>query len=42
MQYREDKVLRLYAYFSKKNGPAECNYEIYDKEMLAIMRSLKE
>ena len=42
MQYREDKVLRLYAYFSKKNGPAECNYEIYDKEMLAIIYNLEK
>ena len=29
-------------YFSKKNSPAECNYEIYDKEMLAVVRSLEE
>jgi hypothetical protein len=29
------------AYFSKKNSPAECNYEIYDKEMLAIVRCLE-
>jgi hypothetical protein len=30
------------AFFSKKNNPAECNYEIYDKEMLAIIRCLNE
>jgi transposase InsO family protein len=30
------------AYFSKTMAPAECNYEIHDKEMLAIVRSLKE
>ena len=29
------------AYFSKKNIPAECNYEIYDEEMLAIIRCLE-
>lgn len=29
-------------FFSKKNNPAECNYEIYDKEMLAIIRCLEE
>ena len=23
-------------------APAECNYEIYDKEMLTIIRALKE
>ena len=27
----------LYAFFSKKNSPAECNYEIYNKEMLVIV-----
>jgi len=30
------------AFFSKKNNSAECNYEIYDKEMLAIIRCLEE
>ena len=35
-------MLRPYTYFSKKNKPAEYNYEIYDKEMLAIIRNLKE
>ena len=30
------------AFYSKKNNPAECNYEIYDKEMLAIIRCLEE
>ena len=30
------------AYFSKKHSPEECNYEIYDKELLAIIRSLEE
>ena len=30
------------AFFSRKNNPAECNYEIYDKEMLAIIRCLGE
>lgn len=28
------------AYFSKTMTPAECNYEIHDKEMLAIVKSL--
>jgi len=28
---------RLYAYYSKKNASAECNYKIYDKEMLIII-----
>jgi hypothetical protein len=30
------------AFYSKKNNSAECNYEIYDKEMLAIVRCLEE
>jgi transposase InsO family protein len=29
------------AYFSEKNSPAECNYDIHDKELLAIVKSLK-
>ncbi len=35
-------VWRLCIYYSKKNAPAECNYEIYDKEMLIIIQCLKE
>ena len=30
------------AFFSKTMAPAECNYEIHDKEMLAIIRSLSQ
>ena len=41
LQYQPDGVLRPCAFFSKKNAPAECNYEIYDKEMLAIVRALE-
>jgi RNase H-like domain found in reverse transcriptase len=26
---------------SRKFDPAECNYEIYDKELLAIVRSFE-
>jgi hypothetical protein len=29
------------AFYSKNMAPAECNYEIYDKELLAIIRCLK-
>jgi hypothetical protein len=30
------------AYFSKTMAPTECNYNIYDKEMLAIVKSLDQ
>lgn len=36
-----DGVLRPVAFFSKKMKPAECNYMIYDKELLAIIRSFE-
>ena len=35
------KMLKPIAYFSKKMTPAKCNYMIYDKELLAIVRSFK-
>jgi hypothetical protein len=35
-------LLRPVAFFSKRMVPAECNYDIYDKELLAIMRSFEE
>ena len=35
-----DGIFRPYVYYSKKNSPAECNYEIYDKKMLTIIRCL--
>jgi len=39
-QLHEDGLWHPVAYFSKTMAPAECNYEIHDKEMLAIIRSL--
>jgi hypothetical protein len=36
-QYNDDNILHPMAYFSKKHSPAECNYEIYDKELMAII-----
>ena len=36
-----DGMLRPVAFFSKKMSPAECNYMIYDKELLAIVKSFK-
>ena len=35
-------VLRPVAFLSKKMTPQECNYEIYDKELLAIVRAFEE
>ena len=37
-----DGLIRPVAYFSKKHSAQECNYEIYDKELLAIIRALEE
>ncbi len=37
-----NNVWRLCVYYLKKNASAECNYEIYDKEMLIIIQCLKE
>lgn len=42
MQADDEGFLRPYAFYSKKMSPAECNYPIYDKEMLAIVRCLEE
>lgn len=41
-QYDDEGVLRPCAYFSKKNNVHECNYEIHDKELLAVVRCLEE
>jgi len=41
-QIQEDGAIRPVAYLSKKMTPTECNYEIYDKELLAIVRAFEE
>jgi hypothetical protein len=41
-QYNDDNILHPVAYFSKKHSPVECNYNIYDKELMAIVRAFKE
>jgi len=33
---------RPIAFFSAKHNPAECNYDIHDKELLAIVKCMKE
>ena len=40
-QYGLDKLLHPIAFFSRKLVSAECNYEIYDKELLAIVRAFE-
>ena len=42
LQPNENGLFVPCAFFSRKLTGAECNYEIYDKEMLAIVRSLEE
>lgn len=37
-QYDDDHVLHPVAFYSRSMVPAECNYHIYDKELLAIIR----
>ena len=41
-QYGDDGILHPVAFYSKKHSPAECNYEIYNKELMAIIRAFEE
>jgi hypothetical protein len=41
-QYDNEGILHPVAFFSKKYSPAECNYEIYDKELMAIVHTFEE
>ena len=40
-QLADDGIWHPIGYFSKTMAPAECNYAIHDKEMLAIIRSME-
>jgi len=40
-QYDDEGTLHPMAYYSKNLSPAECNYEIYDKKLLAIIRAFE-
>ena len=40
-QYNHNGELKAYSYLSKAFNPAERNYQIYDQELLAIVRALK-
>jgi len=42
LQHDDDGILHPVAFYSKKDSPAECKYEIYDKELLAIVRAFEE
>ncbi|KAI0997025.1 hypothetical protein K3495_g11160 [Podosphaera aphanis] len=42
LQRKPGGELQPIAYHSKKLSPAECNYDIHDKELLAIIRCLNE
>lgn len=41
LSQEHDGISHPVAFFSKKMVPAECNYEIYDKELLAIIRAFE-
>ena len=40
-QYDDEKILHSMIFYSKKMILAKCNYEIYDKKLLIIIRCLK-
>jgi hypothetical protein len=43
LSQRDDEgILHPVAFFSTKHSPAECNYDIYDKELMAIIQALEE
>ena len=41
-QRNQDGILRPVVFLSKKISPQEYNYEIYNKELLAIIRVFEE
>ena len=41
-QIGDDGELHSVAFYSRKIILAECNYKIYDKELLAIIKSFKQ
>ncbi len=40
-QYDDEETLHSMIYYSKNLSLAECNYEIYDKKLLAIIQAFK-
>ena len=41
-QYDKEKIFHFVIYFSKKHFSIECNYEIYDKKLLIIVRAFEK
>jgi hypothetical protein len=41
-EYDDDGILHPVTYFSKKHSCTKCNYEIYDKEPMAIVCEFHE
>ena len=41
-QHDDNSILHPVAFFSKKHTPIECNYEICDKELMAIIHCFEE
>jgi len=41
-QYDENEILHLISYFLKKHNSVNCNYEIYDKELMIIVCAFKK
>ena len=42
MQHNTNRDMQPCGYFSQMFSPAECNYNIFDCELLAIIHGLKE
>jgi phosphatidylglycerophosphatase A len=40
-QYDDEEILHSIAFYSKNMFSAECNYEIYDKELLIIIQAFE-
>jgi len=41
-QFDDEGVLHSLVYFSTKDTPSECNYDIYDKELMDSIKELEE
>ena len=41
-QFNDNGILHPVAYFLKTHSPAECNYKIYDKDLMTIIYAFEE